>query len=165
MEKYRKEGKALWKNFVPILLFFSFYSISFAASKIEVKETWVSAPPPSSSLTAAYMVIENKGNEGDRLIKVSSEVSDHTEIHATLVNERGIATMKRVDTIDIPAGKVVEIKPGGYHIMLIGLKRPLNVGDKIEINLRFEKSGVLVLRPEVKEITQMNDHMMHHVNH
>jgi len=156
----------MWKRFALLLLFFLiFHSISFAVPKIEVKEAWVSEAPPVSSLTAAYMVIENRGNEDDRLLKVVSRVSDYAEIHATLVNEKGVAKMKKIDAIDIPAGKVVEMKPGGYHIMLIGLKRPLKVGDKVELNLTFEKSGIIKVQAEAKSMTEMAGHiMMHNMN-
>ncbi len=73
--------------------------------------------------------------------------------------------MKKIDAIDIPAGKSVQLKPGGYHIMLIGLKKPLKVGDKVELNLKFGKAGTINVRSEVKEMTGMTDHMMHDMNH
>jgi periplasmic copper chaperone A len=156
----------VWKKLALLTMMFSiFYSVSFAASKIEIKGAWVRAIPPASSLTAAYMVIENKGNEDDRLVKVSSIDSDSAEIHATSVNEQGVANMKKVDAIDIPAGKGAELKPGGYHIMLIGLKKPLKVGDEVELNLKFGKAGTINVRSEVKEMTGMTDHMMHDMNH
>ena len=60
-------------------------------------------------------------------------------------------TMREVDSIELPAGKMVELKPGGYHIMLIDLVKPLKVGDKIKITLEFEKAGTKTVTAEVKE--------------
>ena len=157
----------MWERFALLMsLFFALYSISFAAPKIEIKEAWAEAVPPTSSLTAAYMVIENRGNEDDRLLKVVSRVSDYAEIHATSVDEKGVAKMKKIEAIAIPAGKVVEIKPGGYHIMLIGLRKPLKEGYKVALNLQFEKSGIIKVQAEVKSMTGMAGHiMMHNMNH
>jgi periplasmic copper chaperone A len=74
--------------------------------------------------------------------------------------------MKKIDAIGIPAGKVVEIKPGGYHIMLMGLRKPLKEGYKVKLNLQFEKSGIIKVQAELKPMTGMTGHiMMNNMNH
>jgi hypothetical protein len=134
--------EALFIIFIPVA--------SLALPKIEIKESWVRSVPPVSSVTAVYMVIENKGDEDDKLVGVNTEVSDLAEIHTTLVDEKGIAKMRRFESVDIPSGRDVELKPGGSHIMLIGLKKPLKAGDRIELNLKFEKSGIVKVQAQVR---------------
>ncbi len=92
--------------------------LSLAQPKIEVKDAWVREVPPTSKMSAAYMVIENKGKEADRLVDASNNVSEITELHETVEGR-----MRRVKAIEIPAGGKVELKPGGLHIMLINLKK------------------------------------------
>jgi len=96
------------------------------------------------------MVIENKGNEDDRLIEVKTDVSNNAVIHNTLVDEKGIAKMEKFEYINIPSGESVELKPSGSHIMLIGLNKSLKAGDKIELDLKFEKFGIIKARAQVK---------------
>ncbi|MFN3870895.1 MAG: copper chaperone PCu(A)C [Aquificaceae bacterium] len=118
----------------------------FAQPKIEVKDAWVREVPPTSKMSAAYMVIENKGNEADKLIDASNNASKITEIHETVEGK-----MRRIKALEIPAGSKVELKPGGYHIMLINLNKPLKEGDKVEITLKFEKSGEVKVEAPVKK--------------
>ena len=138
--------KLLWEALFVIIIPVA----SFGSPRIEIKEPWVREVPPVSTVTAVYMVIENKGNDDDRLIDVSTEAASQAEIHTTLIDERGIAKMQKFESMDIPSGKGVELMPGGSHIMLIGLKKPLKAGDKIELNLKFEKSGIIKVKAEVK---------------
>ncbi len=131
-------------------------SVVLAGPKIEVKDAWVREVPPTSKMSAAYMVIENKGDEADRLVDASNNASKITEIHETVEGK-----MRRVKAIEVPAGKSVELKPGGYHIMLINLEKPLKEGDKVDITLKFEKSGEIKLSAPVKKGTGMMKHHHH----
>ncbi len=129
--------------------------LSFAQPKIEVKDAWVREVPPTSKMSAAYMVIENKGKEADRLVDASNNVSEITELHETVEGR-----MRRVKAIEIPAGGKVELKPGGLHIMLINLKKPLKEGDTVELTLKFEKSGEVKVQAPVRK--GMGGHMHKH---
>ncbi|MFN3976617.1 MAG: copper chaperone PCu(A)C [Aquificaceae bacterium] len=131
--------------------------LALAQPKIEVKDAWVREVPPTSKMSAAYMIIENKGNEADKLIEASNNASKITEIHETIGGK-----MRRVNALEIPAGSKVELKPGGYHIMLINLNKPLKEGEKVEITLKFEKSGEIKVEAPVKK--GMGG-MHHHHNH
>jgi hypothetical protein len=124
--------------------------VSLGASKIEVKKSWVMEVPPVSSVTAVYMVIENNGDEDDRLIGVSTDAADNAEIHTTKVDERSVVSMKKSESLDIPSGTVVELKPGGSHIMLIGLEKPLEKGSQVELDLKFERFGIIKVKAKVK---------------
>lgn len=144
------------------ILFF-IAATAFGAAKIEIKNAWIRETPPASSVAAVYMVIENEGGEDDRLIGVSADVSKYAEIHSSSVDKEGMTRMVKVDALDTPSGKSVQLKPGGNHIMLIELKRPLKAGDKAELDLRFKKSGVMKVQAEVKEIA--GGHTTQHEHH
>lgn len=98
---------------------------------------------------AAYMIITNAGTVDDALIAASSSVSTATEVHESVMNGDQV-TMREVDKIAVPAGKAVELKPGGYHVMFIGLKKPLTVGETVEVELTFEKAGKVTVTAEVR---------------
>lgn len=142
------------RRFLPSLILLG---VALAQPKIEVKDAWVREVPPNSRSSAAYMVIENQGNEPDKLIGAKSDISKVAEIHETVGGK-----MRRVKYIEIPAGKKVELKPGGYHIMLIDLKKPTKEGQQVELVLQFEKSGqVKVNAPVKKGIGKMEEHHHH----
>ncbi len=101
------------------------------------------------STSAIYMIIYNDTGNSDRLIAASSPVAEIVEIHETRM-ENDIMRMQQVDGIDLPAKGKVELKPGGYHIMLINTKQDLKAGDKISFTLVFEKLGELTLQAEVR---------------
>ncbi len=100
-----------------------------------------------SASSAAYFVINNCGTEADTLLSVSSPVAGITGMHMTqTVNN--VTSMVEVQKIDILAGKKVEFKEGGYHVMLMNLKQTINQGDPVELILTFEKSGpITVIAP------------------
>jgi hypothetical protein len=99
--------------------------------------------------SGAFMVIRNKGSEADRLVKAESDVAEVVEIHLSEMKD-GVMTMRQVDGVEIPANGQAELKPGSYHVMLIGLKRDLVAGEKIQLKLTFEKGGSLEVEAEVR---------------
>ena len=98
---------------------------------------------------AAYMVIENHGANADNLLGVSSDVAEFVEVHKTEMQD-GIMSMKPVASIEIPAKGEVELKPGGFHVMLIGLKKDLIAGEKISLVLKFEQAGNVRVEAEIR---------------
>jgi periplasmic copper chaperone A len=115
----------------------------------------------------AYLTIENTGNTTDKLIGASSTVAKSVEIH-TMAMEGNIMRMREVPNIEIKPAATIAMQPGGgYHLMLLGLKQPLKVGDKFPMTLTFEKAGkvevsVLVEDKQVKDAgMEMNDHQHH----
>lgn len=101
--------------------------------------------------SAAYMVIRNTGNEPDKLIAASTDVAKIVELH-TVVEEGGMMRMRQVEGgIDVPANGEVVLKPGGFHVMLIGLTRDLNAGDSVQLTLTFEKAGQIPVTAQVRQ--------------
>ena len=97
---------------------------------------------PSS---AAYLSITNHGAMADRLLTAESNLARKTELH-TMDVTNGVMKMRQIDGgIAIPAGKTVQLAPGGLHVMLIGLKVPLNADENYQVTLVFEKAGKVEL--------------------
>ena len=99
-----------------------------------------------------YLTLENKGGD-DRLLSATVGVSGAVELHSMSM-DGDVMRMRQVDAIALPAGQTVELKPGGLHIMFVGLKAPLKAGDRFPMKLKFEKAGevtveVTVLPPGV----------------
>jgi len=100
--------------------------------------------------SAVYMVIVNDGQAADELVGASSDVAATAETHeTTIVND--VMRMQPVKGIPVPAAGKVELKPGGYHVMLIGVMRDLKPGDRFTVKLRFQKSGEVTVIPEVRQ--------------
>ncbi len=98
---------------------------------------------------AAYMVIRNTGTEDDALVGASSDVAMTTEVHESYM-EGDTMMMRRVERITVPASGEVVLEPGGYHVMFIDLKEPLQAGTTIDITLEFEKAGEIAVEAEVR---------------
>jgi copper(I)-binding protein len=100
--------------------------------------------------SAVYMIIRNDGRDPDRLTAASTDVARAVELHETRL-DGGVMRMAQVPAIEVPAGGRVELKPGGYHVMLIGLQRELKAGERFPVTLRFEKSGSVTVEAEVRQ--------------
>ncbi len=175
-----RSGRVLARLIPVVLVALFIVACSGGSSGIKVTDPWARTSPMVAGAGAAYMVIENTGSEADALIGGSSPVATAVEVHETvampetsempmasddgmggtespMASDDGMGTgstmmgMQRIDRLDIPAGGAVELKPGGYHIMLIGLTQPLETGQKIEITLNFEKAGDVKVTAEVRE--------------
>jgi copper(I)-binding protein len=104
-----------------------------------------------SGTGAVYMKLVNEGQEADRLVGAQTDVTEVVEIHESKM-EGDVMKMQRLpDGLEIPAEGEVELKPGGYHVMLIGLKQDLNVGDEFSLVLEFEKSGTMSVNVQVRQ--------------
>ncbi|MGC9143778.1 copper chaperone PCu(A)C [Hydrogenobaculum sp.] len=115
--------------------------VALAKPDIVIKDPWVRLMPPTSKVSAAYMKIENKGNSEDMLLWAKSSISKITQLHKT-IKSNGIMKMVRVKKFTIKPKQTFILKPGGYHIMLIGLKHPLKKGEKVTLWLKFKYSGI-----------------------
>jgi len=127
----------------------------FAEPRLVIEEAWVRAVPPVSKMSAAFFRIRNTGDEEDYLIAVRSTVSRKAEIHTTVI-EGGTMRMRRLREVRVPAGKTVEFRPMGKHVMLIDLKRPLREGDRVKLTLVFRKSGEISVKAKVRRVRMMH---------
>lgn len=110
-------------------------SASAALAQVEVKDAWVRATVPQQKITGAFMQLNAK--QDARLVEVRSPAAGSAEIHEMSM-ENNIMKMRAVSGVDLPAGKPVDLKPGGYHIMLINLKQQIKDGDLVPLTLVVE---------------------------
>jgi copper(I)-binding protein len=122
----------------------------FQAGMLVIRNVWARPATQADALSAVYMVIENTGDQPERLLHAHCDVAGTVELHETKM-EGGVMKMQPVDGIDIPVKGTVELKPGGLHIMLIGLTRDLNPGDEIELELHFDKAGHVPVKAVVQK--------------
>src|SRR5436309_10092953 len=122
------------------------------AGDLVITQAWSRATPGGAKIGGGYLTIENKGSQPDRLIGGTADVADRVQLHEMAVNN-GVMTMRPLENgLVIDPGKTVKLAPGGYHLMLVDLKRPLKQGDKLPITLEFEKAGHVKLSLEVQGI-------------
>ncbi|QGG95880.1 copper chaperone PCu(A)C [Actinomarinicola tropica] len=121
--------------------------------EVTVEDAWARTSPMMAANGAAYMRITSPVD--DRLVaaSVSPDVAMTTEVHETSMSDDGSGEMmmQEVDGIDLPAGETVALEPGGYHVMLMGLTEPLEVGGEIEITLELESGGTVTVTAEVRD--------------
>ena len=113
----------------------------FKAGSLDISNPWSRATPKGASVAAGYMKITNNGSAPDRLVSGSSDVASKFEVHE-MTMENGVAKMRPVKGgLEIKPGESVELKPGSFHVMFVGLKKPLSAGEHFKATLTFEKAG------------------------
>jgi copper(I)-binding protein len=105
-------------------------------------------PQPVGDLAAAFLIVTNQGGAADKLTSVTSALSDNISIHKT-ENQR----MQEVKSFSIPAGGKLDLERGGSHIMFMNVKQPLKQGQKVDVELHFEKADPIKVELPVKETT------------
>ena len=111
---------------------------------------WARMSPMTGGAGAVYMVLANDSDVADRLLSASSPAAGATEIHETRI-AHGMMSMSPIAGLDLPPRSRVELAPGGLHLMLLDLARPLRPGDRIELTLVFEKTGTRTVSAEVRQ--------------
>jgi copper(I)-binding protein len=127
------------------------------SNQLEVSNAWARATPGKAENGAAYVTILSP--TPDRLLSASSPAAKKAELH-TMEMAGMVMKMRPVAGLDIPAGQPVALKPGGEHIMLIGLQQPLREGQSFTLTLNFEKAGARTVSVAVEKAGAMSG--MHH---
>jgi copper(I)-binding protein len=120
-----------------------------AWAQVSAEQPWTRVTPPGAKVGAGFMVLKNAG-AADRVVGASSPVAGRVEMHVT-VREGDVMKMREVKGFDVPAGGSFELKPGGAHLMLMDLKRPIKKGEKVPLTLKLEKGGELKLELTAEE--------------
>jgi hypothetical protein len=133
-----------------------------AAEGPDVLDAWARATPPGATVGAVYVTLEG-GAVADRLTGATSDRASSVELH-TVEEVDGIARMRPLKSLEIPAGTRVELAPGGRHLMLLGLESPLVAGDTLTVVLDFEVSGAKSVEVPIRPAAA-TDESSHHQHH
>jgi hypothetical protein len=121
-----------------------------AAPAIKVTDAWSRATVAGQGTGAVYLTVANGGGE-DQLMSVSTPAGE-SSIHSS-TTENGVMRMRPLNDLPIPAKSTVELKPGGTHIMIMGLRAPLTAGSSFPLDLKFNKSGQMRVTVQVRQAT------------
>ena len=154
----RKRGGLLQ---ILILVAGSAFSETSNAGGMHVQDAWSRPTPPGIEVGVAYFTIKNDG-QNDRLLGAVSPVAERAELHISRM-QGGVMTMEHLDAVDVKQGEPVAFSPNGRHVMLLGLKKPLKVGDSFPVTLNFEKAGAVKVEVHVQDMASKGEgHRMGH---
>ena len=132
---------------VSLVVLASALACTAALAQTTVQNAWVRGTVAQQPSTGAFFQITSV--QGGKLVSATSPVAETVQIHEMKM-EGNVMKMGEVSGLDLPAGKLVELKPGGYHVMMMGLKQPLKGGDKVPLTLTVQGQDG---KPEVLELS------------
>lgn len=141
-----KARKSRWLA-LPLLLLAAGSALS---GQLTVSSAWARATPPGVSMGVVYFQIHNGSTKSDRLLKLKTSIAASAGVHRTEIVD-DIARMREVAVLHVAPGEKIEFAPGGYHVMLMGLKKRLVVGKTFELELLFEVTGPLRVVVSIRE--------------
>jgi copper(I)-binding protein len=121
---------------------------------LRIEHPWARATPGRAPNGAAYMTLVNEGSEPDRLLSVSSPVAERAALHGHRMVS-GVMEMRRVEALEVVPGSPVVLRPGGLHLMLMGLKAPLEEGERFPLTLTFKRAGPVEVEAVVEKLGAM----------
>jgi len=139
------------------------FAHEYKAGSLEIKHPWARATPKGAAVAGGYMTIVNNGTTADRLLGGSSPASGKFEIHE-MAMDNGVMKMRPLPKgLEIKPGQTVELKPGSYHLMFMGLKQPFEKDMRVKGTLVFEKAGTVEVEYAVEAIgaSPAVDHTQH----
>lgn len=148
----------------PLLAAFLFApALAFAQVSVTVTEPWVRGTVSGQKVTGAYMSLTAASEA--KLVGASSPAARVVEVHEMAMTD-GVMRMRAVESLALPAGKAVELKPGGYHVMLIDLAKPLSPGDQVPITLTVQgadgRTSTIDVKAMVRELASRGPSHKHH---
>lgn len=137
----------------------------FNASPVKVADAWARETAPGQTVGGAYLTLTNTGKQADRLLSITSPAAGEVQLH-TMSMDGGVMRMRQITGgLPIAPGSVVALKPGGNHIMFIGLKTPFKRGAVIPAELRFERAGRVKVSFKVQPVGAQGMEGAHHGKH
>jgi periplasmic copper chaperone A len=140
-----------WATLALALISFQLLAHNHGKGDIEVRHPWSRATPPGAKVAVAYLEIRNLGKQPDRLLLASTPLAKRVELHVT-EREGDVLKMRMVQSIEIPERSRITLRPGGAHLMLIDVSRPLEKGERFSMKLRFQRAGEVEIELEVQEL-------------
>ena len=130
----------------------------FTLGDLTIVDPWVRTT--TNNVTAAYMTIKSKG-AADTLVSASSPIAGMVQLHEVITEGATSKMQEKPGGFPVPANGQVELKPGGYHVMLMDLKQQPKEGETVEITLKFEKAGEITITAPVKKAAGSSPDMNH----
>lgn len=139
------------KRLIPLLLLLSAL-VACRGEGIEADGVWGRVSPMAATNGAFYMELTNNGGEDDALVAVRADGCDAVELHESRLDENGVMRMNPVEggEIPLPAGETVELRPGGLHVMCIGMTNPFTLGQIIPLTLVFATAPEMSVEAEIR---------------
>lgn len=146
-------------RFITLSLLLILPAITVASSNmmLSVDDAYVRVVPPGQKNTGVFMTLHNPSDKVRSIISAESNSAEIVELH-THINEDGMMKMRRIEKIDIPAKGMTMLKPGGLHVMLIGLTEEIVEGNPVEITLVFANGERTVLKAVGRKLKMKMDH-------
>lgn len=138
------------RSLIALLMLSLFAAWPALAGELTVTDAWSRTTPPGVTLGVVYFELHNGTGRSDRLLKLKASVAPSAEVHRTEIVE-GVARMRDVAVLHVAANERVAFEPGGMHVMLMGLKKPLVEGQTFELELLFEVAGPRKVRVVVRK--------------
>lgn len=136
---------------IGITLVFALLLISCAkAGEFKVMDAWA-RPGNAGDNSAVYFIISNATDTADTLLSAKTDVASAAEVHMSMMDANGVISMQMQESVPVPAQQEVIFKPGGLHVMLVGLSQELKAGDVITLTLNFEEAGSITIQSPVRE--------------
>ena len=126
----------------------------YRADQLRIDHPFARATPPGARTGAVFFTVDNASKEADRLLRASTPIAAGIVLHQMAL-EDGVMKMRAVPSVEVRAGGRLELKPNGYHLMLLDLKQPLKVGEKFPLTLAFEDVGTVLISVWVEEMGAM----------
>jgi len=122
----------------------------YSAGTLKIAHPWARPTVPGQPAGGAFLKLQNTGPSADKLVGGSTPAAANVEIHR-MAMEGDVMKMREIGALEIPAGQTVELKPGDLHLMLTGLKAPLQPGTMVPLTLKFEKAGEVKVELKVEQ--------------
>lgn len=148
-----------WQPLVALCLLVAFSTVQ-ADDILDIDDAWVAEAPPVAPVMGGYMKINNETDKLISITSVSCPDFEKVEIHEMSMSG-GMMKMREIEKLDVPANGKVELKPGGYHLMLIKPKQPFKKGDTLSVTLHTANGQSQAVKMEVKERKSGNEHHTH----
>ena len=137
------------------------FSISVFAANVTVSEQVARAVPAVQTNSAAFLTVKNNDNKEVTLVSADSDIAARVELHGHEMKGDMMRMFKLEHGIKIPAGAEAKLQSGGNHVMLMGLKKPLKEGEKVNITLHFSDGDAIDVKVPVKDLRHQKKDMAH----
>ncbi|MEP7312225.1 MAG: copper chaperone PCu(A)C [Pseudomonadota bacterium] len=129
------------RSFATFVALLALGPLAPALAAVEASDGWSRETVPGTSVGVGYLTLTNTGTSRAQLLKITTPVADSVAVHQSSVDANGVAHMWPVASLELKPGEVMQFTPGGKHLMLVGLNRPLRTGDRIPLTMQFDRDS------------------------